>query len=323
MSFITKALLTIALIVASTLAGYVARRRNLVSENVAKWGMTAVVVFGYSPVSFFTIWSIRPQLSDIWLPVLGGAQVVLMGFIGMLTGGLLGRDRRDTGLLGLTGAVGNTGFTMGGIVLFLLFGEPGLGRGSIYALMWYPMMVVVLYPIGRYFSGHHKGSLAKLMLTSLFNWRSIGLPVALTGLALSLSGVPRPQVIKDCHIVPIIMYVVIPMAYFSIGLRLHFASIVSLRKFIAALGCLRFLIAPGLAVLMVLGTRLTAYPLAGLSRDVLLVNSCVPTAITAVAVANMFHLKPRDASMLFVTNTLTYLAIVLPVVLWIFTTYPE
>ena len=318
MPVVTKFLVTVGLIVASTAVGYLARRRGWVPERAAQWLMTGVVVFGYSPVSFCSIWSIDPKPADVWLPVLGTVQIVLLAVFGMLAGRLLGREKADSGLLGMAGAVGNTGFTMGGFVIYLLFGVEGLGRGSIYGLMWYPMMVLLLYPIGRYFSGSHKGSLLRLMLKSIFDWRSIGLPVTLVGLLLALFHVPRPKAIEDYHVVPIVMYIVLPTAYFSIGLRLHFSSIASLKKFIAVLTGFRFALGPALGLLLAYMTTLTAHPLTGVSRGVLLINSCVPTAITAVAVANMFHLKPREASVLFVVNTLTYLVIVLPVVLWIF-----
>jgi len=307
------------LIVASTLAGYLARRRGWVSENAARWLMTAVVVFGYSPVSFLSIWSIQPKAQDVWLPVFGGLQVLIMAGLGVAAGRMLTRDRQDYGLLGMLSAVGNTGFTMGGFVIYIVFGLEGLGRGSIYALMWYPMVVLVLYPMGQHFSGSHQGSLAALMTKSLFNWRSAGLPISLIGLTLTLSGVPYPKaVVESWHVVPIIMYIVLPTAYFSIGLRLHVSSLGAMKRLIAALMALRFVAAPALGFAMLALSGLTAHPLTGASRGVLLINSCVPTAITAVAVANMFHLRPRNASILFVCNSLVYLAVVLPVVLWLF-----
>ena len=67
-------------------------------------------------------------------------------------------------------------------------------------------------------------------------------------------------------------------------------------------------------------TAWTPWPLVGLSRDVFLVQAFVPTAVMLVAMANMFSLRPRTASVLFVANTLIYLVLVLPWVLWAFGT---
>jgi predicted permease len=314
----TKFLATVLLIVAATAAGYVARRRGLLPEHWARWLMTGVIVLGYSPVSFLSVWQIRPQAADAWLPVLGALQLLLMAGVGLAVGRLVGRDRQEAGLMSMVSAVGNTGFTMGGFVIYLLYGETGLGLGSIYALMWHPMMVLVLYPIGRHFAGRHEGGLAKLMLRSVLDWRSIGLPITLAGLTLALLGVPRPQAVATWHVVDVIICLVLPTAYFSIGLRLHVSAMGSLKRLIASLAALRFLVCPALAAGLAALTLLTPWPLTGISRNVLLINSCVPTAITAVAVANMFHLKPREASALFVTNTLTYLAAILPLAVWVF-----
>ena len=133
MPVVTKFLLTVGLVVASTMMGYLARRRGWVPERAARWLMTGVVVFGYSPVSFCSIWSIQPKAADSWLPVLGGVQVVLMAMFGMLAGRWLGREKADCGLLGMAGAVGNTGFTMGGFVIYLLFGVEGDGVAELSA----------------------------------------------------------------------------------------------------------------------------------------------------------------------------------------------
>jgi predicted permease len=55
-----------------------------------------------------------------------------------------------------------------------------------------------------------------------------------------------------------------------------------------------------------------------MDREVFIIESFVPTAVTMVAVANMFRLEPRKASMLFIVNTVMYLVVVLPIVLWLF-----
>ncbi len=314
---VTRTVITVALIVAATLAGYFVRRRNWLHEDVARHLMTGVVVFGYSVVGFFSIWHVRLQMADIWLPAVGTVHVLVMVALSLRMGRAVSRDRRDWGVVGLTGAVGNTGLTMGQFIAFLMLGETGVGLGSIYGLIFYPLMVLVMYPIARHYSGDHRGSLARLMFHSIFNWRSIGLPISLAGLALSLARVPRPQWVSDYHVVPTWMYLVLPLAYFSIGLRLHVSSALKLKRLLAAVAGLRFVLSPLVALALTAATWLTPWPLAGAPWIVLMINSCVPTAITVVAVANMFHLRPRDTSVIMMVVTFAYLALVLPVVLWV------
>ena len=39
--------------------------------------------------------------------------------------------------------------------------------------------------------------------------------------------------------------------------------------------------------------------------------------VTMVAICNMFGLRPREASVLFIANTVMYLVLILPLVLWL------
>ena len=117
---VPKFVVTLGLILGSTLAGYLARKSGRVPEPLARRLMTFVVVLGYTPVSFLSIWSLRLHAADLWLPVLATAHVVLMTLLCLPIGPLLARDRQELGLFRATAGFGNTGFTMGGFVIFLL-----------------------------------------------------------------------------------------------------------------------------------------------------------------------------------------------------------
>jgi len=326
MSVVEKFVLTVGLIVLATAAGYLSRRAGLVPERAAKWLMTAVVAFGYSAVGFLAIWGMRLNIEDAWLPVLGAAHVVLMGLLGLAAARWLvrspeGPGRRRRGLFTIASAMGNTGFTMGGFVVYILFGEPGLALVSILGLMWMPTLVLVVYPTARHFAAEGPaGSPLRLVLRSLLDYRSIGLPAACAAIALSLAGVPRPDAVAAWGVVNVLIFLVTAAAYFAIGLRLHLSGLRASAKLIAALAGVRFLAAPAVGAALVALTCLTAWPLEGVGRSVLLIETSVPMAVTVVAVANMFGLRPREASVLFVANSLIYLLCVLPVVLWAFGT---
>ena len=115
----------IACMLAPTAAGYVARRAKLLPERAAAWIMTGIVVFGYSAVALLTIWKLQLKGADAWLPVLGMAHVCIMTGAGLIVGRVVTGDRSLGGLFALATAVGNTGFTLGGFVIYLLEGEPG------------------------------------------------------------------------------------------------------------------------------------------------------------------------------------------------------
>lgn len=320
MSVVTKFILTAGLIAVSMLAGYVVRKRtDWPCDRMARWLMTFVGVFGYTSVSFLSIWKLHPVAADAWLPSLGGLHVLLMTVLGLAAARLAGRPRGEVGLFSIASGSGNNGFTMGGFIIFLLFGESGLGLVTMYSLMWTPMIVLLAYPIARHCASEKPTeSLGRLMLQNILDWRSIGLPITLVGLALAMAGVPRPEVIDRLNIVDVLVFTITPMAYFGIGLRLHVADVLAMRKTLAGLAVMRFVVALGVGLALAAMTSLTPWPLTGMSRDVFIIEAFVPTAVTMVAVANMFHLLPRQASVLFVVNTMMYLAVVLPVVFWVY-----
>lgn len=316
---VPKFVVTLGLILGSTLAGYLARKSGRVPEPLARRLMTFVVVLGYTPVSFLSIWSLRLHAADLWLPVLATAHVVLMTLLCLPIGPLLARDRQELGLFRATAGFGNNGFTMGGFVIFLLYGVEGLGRVSIFGLAWTPTCVLIMYPIARHYSGQTAGmGLGRLMLRNVLDWRSIGLPVSIVAIFISLSDVPRPAFVARYRVMDCLVYSVTALVYFSIGLRLRGSYIAPLKKMIVGLAAARFALGPVVGLGLVYLTTLTAWPLVGVGRNVILIQSFVPVAVTTVAVANMFNLRPRESSVLFVTNTVLYLVAVLPLVLWIF-----
>jgi len=317
MPVLTKLLTIFALVAAAMAAGYSARRLGLVRESASRAIMTLVSTIGYPPVGFLAIWSLRLQASDAVLPIAGALQAALMILLGLAVGRLITKDRAEAGLFGLASGVANHGATMGGFVIFLLFGEAGLARSSVYVLMFWPVVVLMGYPIARCRAdGATRTPLWKLYVSNLLDVRSIGLLMGAAAILLSSFAVPRPEFITRWGIVDVLVFVLVPVAYFAIGLRLHFSHVRQTWRLIVGLSVMRFVVSLGIGVGILAGTYLTPWPLTGISRDVMLVQAFVPTAVLVVAVANMFDLRPRTASVLFVANTLIYLVLVLPWVLW-------
>ncbi len=319
MPVVVKFIVTVGVILLSMLAGYLARRTRLMREEPAELIMTLVLVFGYPSVGCLSTWVTPLSLEVAWLPALGAIHVGAMMVIGIFAGRFLTDRMKIRGLFALACGLGNAGFTMGGFIIFQLFGQEGLGLVSVYSLMWIPMVVLAAYPVARHFAGHGAGgSLGRMMLRNLLDWRSAGLLAVTAGIILSVSGTPRPEIISHLHLVDILIFVVTAAAYFSVGLRLHLGRASSLKKYLLALAGIRFVVGAAVGFALVSATVLTPCPLLGLGRKVFLIEAFVPTAVTMVAVSNMFSLRPRTASVLFVVNTLMYLLGVLPVVVAIF-----
>jgi len=305
-----------SLMVLATAAGYLVRRLRYLPQRAGEIIMTVVAVFGFPAVSFLSVWGTRLEPGDILLPAMAVAHVLVMLPLSLVVSRWASKDRSERGLFILAGVLGNNGFTMGAFVLYLLYGEQGMGLGNLYLLFFIPLVVVLIYPMARHYSTASPSlPMGRLMWRSVLDWRSIGLPATASAMVLSLLGVPRPWAVAQWHVVDILIYVITPLAFFSIGLRLHFSRVLPLWRMLAALAVVRFFLGAaagvGLAWLM-------PWPAGDLRWNVFVIEAFVPTAVIGVAVAGMFDLRPREASGLFVCNTLTYLVAVLPLVLWIF-----
>ncbi|MFW6065375.1 MAG: AEC family transporter [Planctomycetota bacterium] len=309
--------LSVVLIIVATAAGYSARRLGILRERASRPIMTLVVVFGYSSIALLTIWQLTLQWQDIWLPMLGALHVAALTGVALLLGRRLFRERRRRGLLAVACAVGNVGPTLGGLVVYLLYGIEGLGLVGIYGLMFTPVTVLLLYPIAKAHQGEGD-PLGRIIVRSLLDWRSVALPIALTGVVLSAVGAPYPRLLEHIHLVDILVFLVTAMAYFAIGLRLYVRYVASIKAMIAALSAVRFAGGLGVGLGLYALTRLTPWPLECLPMKVFIIEAFVPTAVTTVALAEMFGLRPRLGSVLFVTNTALYLVLILPLVAWIF-----
>jgi predicted permease len=309
---------TALVVIVSMAAGYLSRRRNWVSPATGERLMTFVAVVGYPVVGFLTLWGTRLHRSDALMPILAVAHTVIMTFVALGISRWITADRAEKGLFAIAGGLGNNGFTMGAFVLYLLEGETGMGIANIYFILFMLVVVFVSYPLARHYATSQPSqSMGQLIWHSLWDWRSIGLPVGLAGIALSALAVARPPQISAWHVVDVLVYSVTPMAFFGIGLGLHFSRIQSLWRMLIGLAIVRFGLGAVLALILAWLTWLTPWPMRDLRFKVYFIEGFVPTAVTMVAVANMFGLRPQEASALFVVNTTMYLVFVLPLVLWL------
>jgi len=308
-----------AVILLSMSAGYLARRFRLAGDRSANGMMTLITVLGYPSVSLLTIWKIELVWEHLWLPAMACAQVALMAALAAPIGSWLTKDRGERGAFVLLSAYGNNGLTMGGFVIFMLFGEASLGLASLFFLLFPTIVVLLGYPIARHYGSRGPGQpLGRLLLKSLLDWRSLALPISLAGVGLSLGRVPVPEAVDQFHVVDVLVYAINVFAYFSIGLRLQVSHVLKLRALIVALAGTRFVLGLATGLLLIGVTWLTPWPIHGQALPVAIIQSCVSTAVTAVALTNMFNLRPAEASALFITNTLLYLLVVLPPLLWVF-----
>lgn len=318
-SVVLNFVITTSVVTGAMGAGYFARKVLGVGERPAERCMWFAMVCGYSSVGLLAIWQVKLTPADMRLPALAAVFAGACVLASLGVGKLLIRDRQELGLFTLAGGFGNAGFTMGGFLCYMFFGDTGLALAAVYCLQSWLVVVVLLYPIARHYStdGTRSVPLARLVLRSLFDVRSIGFPLMLIAVALNFAGVRMPAVIQDSHFKDIMMFATAVSAFFAVGLRLHVGALRPLLRPLVGLAGVRFVLCPFIGLMLFAAMQHTAWPLSEIAGKVFLVEACLPVGITVVAIANLFGLAPRQASALFVVNTLAYLLVCVPVLAWL------
>ncbi len=305
----------LVLIVASAAGGYLARRLRWCPESHAQRLTFLAMVWVVPFASMLPVWKLRMGWEDAWLPV----QAVLLTFIllglGLIGSRLHGMRPRDAGAYSYAAAHTNMGVTMGGFVCLALFGEKGLALALIYLTLWTMLMFGVFFPMAGAFAGQSVQLRAGSFLRSLVDIRCISLPAILLGLALNVSGVPRPEFVERWHLVDALVIANNAVMFFVIGLTLHLSRLKNYIAECASLSVIKFVISPLVAAGLILLVRQLGLQLDPLRINVMMVESAMPTAVFAVVAANLYGLNARLASLLFVVNTMVFLAVVLPVIM--------
>ncbi len=305
--------LLILLIGGSILAGYGARRMGF-PDQLARRMMYLVVLGPYTAVAFFALWELELTGRYALLPLIGFVLMAVGAAVGVLLSRPLGLTRGESGAFAMACGASNLGFTMGGTVNFVLFGEYGLALASIFTAFWNFGLVFILYPIARHYGTADRQPLWKLLVANFWDLRSLPLLGVLAGLTLNLSGLARPDWVDRFHLVTILIIAGVIIAFFTTGLRLHFSQMSAHYRLYGWVAGVKFILLPATAAVILLVLHAAGLNFPETANRVVLVQASTAVGVYAVIIANLFDLDDRLASVLFFTNTVFYLALVLPAV---------
>jgi hypothetical protein len=308
------------LIAGSTLLGYAMRRKGWGRPEWSRPIMSWAIIGCDAPIALLSLWHLK-ILPGIWkVPVAG----ILVGVAVCLLGLLLARQRRmapaEAAVFGIQGGMGNVGYTLGGFLCLGLWGMQGLAIEQMFCMMWPFFAFLICFPIGRHYGQIAAGVCENIppatyalrtLGRSLGDLRSLPLYGAMAGLALNLSGLVPWPLIRDSHIIDILMFVGIFAQFGGIGMTLHAGRMPLYWRKSAGSGLLKFFVSPALmaAVAWAMG-------LAGTPLYVCLLLSAMPTAVYSVLMANLFGLNRDLANTTFILTHIVCLAmIVLAVVI--------
>jgi predicted permease len=313
-----RLVMMLAVLVVGLVSGYLAGSRFGLPEHFAKKIMTIVLVCFDWLIALFVIWPMHLSRQLIWLPIVG---LVLMLTITALSAGIfyfLEPDRRSRLTLILAGGLSNTGYTGGAFVCYVLFGVAGLALANLYLLLSLPAFYLIYLPALKVRELRTEDRKTKLKLDFLLDFRMLPIPAMIAAIILNLTNVKSPALIGEFHIVDILVYIASSLFFFAIGLRVklsRFKNYISLYFPIAAV---KFILTPAVALLIIALLAMAGQNLNGLVKKVIIVLSTAPSAVLMVTMSNVFDLDGPLASALWVVTTAIFVAIVVPVLFFLF-----
>ncbi len=308
---------------ATLVLGYAARRRGWLDESLSRPIHFHTVTWIWSAVALLSIWRMPIDPETAWLLVIVPAMVIVPALVAIpLARWWLGNDRNAIGVMAISAGVSNTGSTMGAFLCYVMLDPPEASRGYgiVYVTIMAAFGIIVLYPMAAHFAPHEQGvpkSISRLMLKSFICLPALSMYTAIVGVILSITHVPFPQWITDYKIITVMFYAASFGGYLGIGLRLRLGNPMQYFKHHLFLVFIRFTFAPLLAWLIIQAIQQTPWAINPVMVRAIILESYMPAAVFSVMTANLFHLDVRLASATWLVNTLLFVVLPLPFLLWL------
>lgn len=314
-----RLLFSLSLIIGGLITGYVVQQLVKRERLRLPWtleqtrkNLQRLGLLFFMPISFFgAIWIVRFETVKVaLLPLVGVGSLVLGGICGIAIARLRNSDPKQTGTLFCCGSFTNIG-SIGALICFIFLGEAGFALVAVYKMFEEVVYYTVGFPIARYFSGAGQETVSfghKLVKVVTDPFVCAALTALSAGLLLNLTNIQRPPVFE--HINSIFVPVGTLLLLISIGMGMQLRTVRDHAVEGVMIVAVKSLIVPvvmvSLAYLLGLGTIDNGLPL-----KVVLVNSSMPVAFTALVAASVYDLDLNLANSCWLIST-SALLVVLP-----------
>ena len=205
--------------------------------------------------------------------------------------------------------------TMGGLVAYTMFREPGYALVQLFTLFMSPVYYLICLPISANI-GAGRRPVLKIGGASIKENPFLIIPLAAValGFAIRLTGLARPAVLEGA--VGFIVPCVASMLGLAIGLTLRFAGFSSYAREIAAIIVIRHVLLPAImipaAVLLGFGRVSEGLPL-----KIMVIVSLMPVAFNALVPPAIYGFDLDLANSAWIVST-ALLAVIVPVLFLVF-----
>ena len=258
-------------------------------------------------VSFFSFW-ILPINSDLlWVPLISIAMGFLPGGIAYIIAQLKYSDDRERGSYVMAASLSNFG-TIGGICVFLIYGEKGYAYQQIMVLFQYVFMFTCCYPLAQSYENRFKKESIKQKISlksMLFSKNQLAVLGILLGGVLHYLEVPRPHEINGT--IQILIHFGTWTGLIPVGYSINLKKIRQYWLSLFDLSIIKFIVTP---IIIYFLSHIVIHDINMLGT--ILVLSCMPTAVNAVITSRIYNLNVDLNVAAFIVTTLLFLFIIYP-----------
>ncbi len=288
------------------LVGYACKYQHRLGDSFFNRMILNNILVVCPVVSFLSFWVLPLTRELLWLPLLSVALGFFPGAVAYAVARRKYDDFREQGAYVMAASLSNLG-TIGGICVFLIYGEPGYGYQQIATLFQYVLMFLFCYPLAQSYETKAEGKSGRKVSvwSMLFSQKQIAVLGILLGGVLQYAGIPRPDVLDGTA--RVFIHLGAWTGLIPVGYSADFTKIRRYWLSLFDLALIKFVLTP----LLVYGLTLLLIESPGM-RGTLLILAATPTAINAVVTARLYNLAVDLTVAAFLVTTVLFLLLVYP-----------
>ena len=261
------------------------------------------------------VFNIESIIKTLSLPFVGAASTIIGGYSATLIARYYKYNHIDVGSMFGCGFFSNM-VTLGGMICFFYLGEEGYALVPIYTFFTRILYFGYGFPKAHMYGDStiaRKETFEKITEILKDPFFYIGIGSVFIGILLNLSTIQRPRIYGTINeiLIPLTTYILL----FSVGLNFKFSKVSRYIKECLLMSLVRFLIVPAaiLIISLLLGYQSINN---GLPLKVSLILSAMPVAFNSVIVANIYNLNIDMVNSCWLFTTFAVL-LVLPAVFYV------
>lgn len=287
--------------------GYLLKRQSYLRDGFFNKMILNNILVVYPLLSFLCFWVLPLSRELIWLPVMGILMGLVPGAIASWRSKKKYTSPLDRGGYVMSAILSNLG-TIGGLCVFLLYGETGYAYQQLVVLSQYILMFMFCYPLAQRYYEQAQGNIREHSVSIrsvLFSRNQLAVVGILLGVVLQLTGIERPASLSGVS--SFLVHLGAWTALIPVGYSMDFARIRAHYRELADLAVIKFALSPlllYLLALLLIDNEIMRYSL--------IILSFTPTAVNAVITARIYQLNLHLTMAAFILTTLLFLVIIYP-----------